>query len=209
MKVTTLNYVEDIQALAPLFYDESEFKTYIREYAKNFGLYSIALLNNDSNNSVFFSTTFSVYNHESELKAINSARRNKNTVVKTITDSDLLFTASGTVELFEEKFILIIQKRMSDNEYISKIAEETDTGITLYIDDIIVATSHKDANGKYLSGKFENQEILSIVFAFSNILLLILYIKIKQKKVKTGKNFLQENILYLFSCNSFLVRIGH
>ena len=78
-----LNYVEDIQSLAPLFYDESEFKTYIREYAKNFGLYSIALLNNDSNNNVFFSTTFSVYNHESELKAINSARRNKNTVVKT------------------------------------------------------------------------------------------------------------------------------
>ena len=70
---------------------------------------------------IFFSTTFSVYNHESELKAINSARRNKNTVVKTITDSDLLFTATGTVELFEEKFILIIQKRMSDNEYISKI----------------------------------------------------------------------------------------
>lgn len=164
-----LNYVEDIQALAPLFYDESEFKTYIRDYAKNFGLYSIALLNNDSNNSVFFSTTFSVYNHESELKAINSARRNKNTVVKTITDSDLLFTASGTVELFEEKFILIIQKRMSDNEYISKIAEETDTGITLYIDDIIVATSHKDANGKYLSGKFENQEILSIVYDKSEI----------------------------------------
>lgn len=164
-----LNYVEDIQSLAPLFYDESEFKTYIREYAKNFGLYSIALLNNDSNNNVFFSTTFSVYNHESELKAINSARRNKNTVVKTITDSDLLFTATGTVELFEEKFILIIQKRISDNEFISKIAEETDTGITLFIDDIIVATSHKDANGKYLSGRFENQEILSIVYDKSEI----------------------------------------
>ena len=70
-------------------------------------------------------------------------------VVKTVTDSDLLFTATGMVELFEENFILLIQKRISDNEYISRLAEETNTGITLFINDIRVATSHKDANEKY------------------------------------------------------------
>lgn len=164
-----LNYVEDIQALAPMFYDEGEFKSYIREYAKNFGLYSIALLKPDSNNNIFFSTSFSIYNHESELRAINSARKNKNMVVKTVTDSDLLFTATGMVELFEENFILLIQKRMSDNEYISRIAEETNTGITLFINDVRVATSHKDANGKYLSGRFENQEVLEQVYNRSEI----------------------------------------
>lgn len=159
-----INYVEDIQSITPLFDDENDFKTYIREYAKNFGLYSIALLKTDPNNSIFFSTSFSVYNHESELKAINSARKNKNMVVKTVTDSDLLFTATGMVELFEEKFILIVQKRFSDNEYISRLAEETNTGITLFINDIRVATSHKDANEKYLSGRFENQEVLKTVY---------------------------------------------
>lgn len=159
-----LDYVEDLQSLIPLFYDESEFKIYVREYAKNFGLYSVALLNTDMNNSIYFSTSFSIYNHESELKAINSARKNKNLVVKTVTDSDLLFTAAGMVELLGEEYVLIMQKRLSDNEYISKLAEETDTGITLFINDIRVGTSLKDANGKYLSGRFENQEILDCVY---------------------------------------------
>ncbi|MBE6352749.1 MAG: hypothetical protein E7060_07375 [Treponema bryantii] len=157
------SYLNDIESLAPIFQSESEFKKYVRMYANNFNLYCAAILNPD--NSVYFGTSFTLFNHDSELKAISQARKNKTNVVRTVTESDILFTGATKITLLGEDFILVLQKRLTDNDFITNIAEETDTGISLFINDIRVSTSLKDENGKYLSGRFENTEILDFVYS--------------------------------------------
>lgn len=157
-----LDYIRDIESLAPLFTDPDSFLSYLNEYEENFGLYSIGIL--EKSGTPLYSTTNSTYYHESEQKAINQAKLNKNSVVKTVTDTDLYFTGAGSLSWMGDSYIIVIQKELSSNEYLENLGKETDTSLTLFIGDMRAGTNNKDANGNYLSGKFTNQEVLDTVY---------------------------------------------
>lgn len=157
-----LQYVEDIQALSPLFSSTTEFTDYLRSYTKNFELTNVAVLNLKGEN--IFSLRNEKYNHESEKKAISMAAKGENSVVKTVVDYDVMFTSTGKISLLGSEYIILFQKEFSDNAYITKLAEETGTTITLFLKDMRAGTSNRDENGNYLFGNFDNQEILDIVY---------------------------------------------
>lgn len=157
-----LQYVENLQVLAPLFSGQDELIPYLRSYAKNFGLWNIAILS--KSNNVMFSINNNDYNHESEKKAIEAAKNNHSTVVKTVTDKNILFTSSGKIVLNGADYIILLQKSISSNDYLTEIAHETGTDVSLFLNDKQLGTSIKDANGKYLIEKFSDQEILNTVY---------------------------------------------
>lgn len=157
-----LQYVEDIQALSPLFSSTTEFTDYLRSYTKNFELTNVAVLNLKGEN--IFSLRDEKYNHESEKKAISMAAKGENSVVKTVVDYDVMFTSTGKISLLGSEYIILFQKEFSDNAYLTKLAEETGTTITLFLKDMRAGTSNRDENGNYLFGNFDNQEILDIVY---------------------------------------------
>ena len=157
-----LQYVEDIQALSPLFSSTTEFTDYLRSYTKNFELTNVAVLNLKGEN--IFSLRDEKYNHESEKKAISMAAKGENSVVKTVSDYDVMFTSTGKISLLGSEYIILFQKEFSDNAYLTKLAEETGTTITLFLKDMRAGTSNRDENGNYLFGNFDNQEILDIVY---------------------------------------------
>lgn len=161
-EVKMLQYVEDVQSLSPLFRSAFEFTDYLRNYSKTFDISNIALLNLKS--EVVFSLRDVKYNHESELKAISNALNGENSYVKTVADYDVMFTSTGKVTLLGKEYIVLFQKEISDNEYLSRIAEETGTTITLFLNDMRIGTSNKDENGNYLFGNFNNREVLDVVY---------------------------------------------
>lgn len=157
-----LQYIENLQTVVPLFSGQEDLVEYLKDYEKNFELSSIAIISEANN--VMFSSTNDVYNHPSEIKAINSAKNNQNIVVKTVTEEAVLFTSAGRVSLNNRNYIILLQLAISDNNYLTKIAEETDTTITLFLGDNRAGTSNRDKDGNYLTGKFNNQEILDTVY---------------------------------------------
>ena len=87
-----LQYIENLQTVVPLFSGQEDLVKYLKDYEKNFELSSIAIISEANN--VMFSSTNDVYNHPSEIKAINSAKNNQNIVVKTVTEEAVLFTSA-------------------------------------------------------------------------------------------------------------------
>ncbi len=161
-EVKMLQYVEDIQSLSPLFTSAFEFTDYLKDYAKNFDLTNIAILN--LNSEVIFSLRDSKYNHESEIKAISMAIIGESSVVKTVADYDVMFTSTGKISLLGSEYIILFQREISDNAYLTRLAEETGTTITLFLNNMRVGTSNRDEEGNYLFGNFDNKEILDIVY---------------------------------------------
>ena len=157
-----LQYVKDIQSLTKLFTSAFEFTDYLKEHARNFDLSNIAILN--LNKEIVFSILDVQYNHESEINAISKAIKGESSVVKTVTDVEVLFTSAGKISLLGNDYVILFQRQISDNAYLTQLAEETDTTITLYHNDMIIGTSNKDEKGNYLFGKFENKEILDMVY---------------------------------------------
>ena len=157
-----LQYVKDIQSLTKLFTSAFEFTDYLKEHARNFDLSNIAILN--LNKEIVFSILDVQYNHESEINAISRAIKGESSVVKTVTDVEVLFTSAGKISLLGNDYVILFQRQISDNAYLTQLAEETDTTITLYHNDMIIGTSNKDEKGNYLFGKFENKEILDMVY---------------------------------------------
>ena len=157
------NYILDIQALAPLFSVEDNFGAYLKDYATNFGLINIGLL--DLSGNIKFSLRDDLFNHESEILTINTAKSNGLRVVKTVTDSEVLFTVAGKIKYLDNEYIIVLQKLVSDNLYLEKIAIETGTTITLFKDDLRIGSSNKDDSGRFLTGtKFQNSEVLNVVY---------------------------------------------
>lgn len=157
-----LQYVDDIKELAPLFPTQTEFVDYLINYATTFGLSNIAIL--DLNSEVLFSLKDETYNHESELKVISYAMQGNPSVVKTVTETDVLFTSAGKVLFAGNEYIILFQREISDNVYLTEIANETDTTITLFLNDMRAGTSNRDSSGNYLTGRFTNQEVLDVVY---------------------------------------------
>ena len=157
-----LQYVNDVQSLSPLFRSAFEFTDYLRDYSNTFQLSNVAVLN--LNSEVVFSLRDVKYNHESELKAISKALNGENAYVKTVADYDVMFTSTGKLSLLGKEYIALFQKEISDNEYLSRLAEETGTTITLFLNDMRIGTSNKDENGNYLFGNFNNREVLDVVY---------------------------------------------
>ena len=157
-----LQYVYDIQSLSSLFSSTTEFTDYLREYTENFALNNVAILN--LNSEIVFSLRNVEYNHESELKAIAKAIKGESSVVKTVADYDVMFTSVGKFSLLGSEYIILFQREFSDNIYITRLAEETGTTITLFLKDMRVGTSNRDDQGNYLFGNFDNREILDIVY---------------------------------------------
>ena len=161
-EASMLQYVEDIQSLAPLFNTAFDFTDYLRKHAHNFDLTNIAILN--LKNEIIFSIKDATYDHESEVKAISMAVIGERTVVKSVVDYDVMFTSAGKISLLGSDYIILFQKEISDNAYLTKIAEETGTTITLFINNMQVGTSNRDEEGNYLFGNFDNNEVLDIVY---------------------------------------------
>ena len=160
-----LSYVNDLQTLAPLFDSSKELYKYLKNYAKTFKLMNIAIIEN--NGKVSFSVLDAKYNHDSEIMAINSARNGAEMVVKTVTDEDVVFTAAGRIDIHGNGVhsVVLFQKCISDDEYLSEIASETGTVITLFKDDLRVGSSNIDTSGKKITGtRLSNQEILNTVY---------------------------------------------
>ena len=157
-----LQYVEDVQALAPLFRSAFEFTDYLKDYSNTFQLSNVAVLN--LNSEVVFSLRDVKYNHESEIKAISMAIIGENASVKTVADYDVMFTSTGKISLLGKEYVVLFQREISDNEYLSRLAEETGTTITLFLNDMRIGTSNKDENGNYLFGNFNNREVLDVVY---------------------------------------------
>ena len=157
-----LQYVADIQSLSPLFTSAFDFTDYLKDYSQTFELSNIALLNNKS--EVIFSILDVTYDHESEIKAISMAIIGETVSVKTVTDTEVLFTTTGKITLMGHDYIILFQRQISDNAYLTRLAEETGTTITLFHDDTIIGTSNRDEKGKYIFGKFDNKEILNTVY---------------------------------------------
>ena len=154
-------YVADIQSLSPLFTSAFDFTDYLKDYSQTFELSNIALLNNKS--EVIFSIKDVTYDHESEIKAISMAIIGETVSVKTVTETEILFTTTGKITLMGNDYIILFQRQISDNAYLTRLAEETGTTISLFHDDTIIGTSDRDEKGKYILGKFNNKEILNIV----------------------------------------------
>lgn len=157
-----LQYVDDIQTLVPIFANMNEAISYLRSYAANFDITNIAIIGDD--NKVLFSLKDVAYNHESEIKAINMARAGQNAVVKTVTETDVLFTSAGKVTRDGINYVMLFQQNISDNAYLTRIANETNTTITLFLGDQRIGTSNRDKNGNYLTGRFTNQEVMDVVY---------------------------------------------
>ena len=157
-----LQYVEDVQVLAPLFRSAFEFTDYLKDYSNTFQLSNVAVLN--LNSEVVFSLRDVKYNHESEIKAISMAIIGENASVKTVADYDVMFTSTGKISLLGKEYVVLFQREISDNEYLSRLAEETGTTITLFLNDMRIGTSNKDENGNYLFGNFNNREVLDVVY---------------------------------------------
>jgi methyl-accepting chemotaxis protein len=157
------DYIEDLQDLAPLFSEDDNFGEYLKDYADNFHLMNIAVV--DFSGNTKFSLLNTQLNHESEIIAITSAKSGNIKIVKTVTDSDVVFTAAGKIEYLKKNYIIVLQKLISDNLYLEKLANETDTTITLFKDDLRIGTSNKDNAGNYLTGtRFQNQKVLNVVY---------------------------------------------
>lgn len=160
-----LSYVEDLQTLAPLFDSKTELYKYLRKYAQTFGLMNIAVI--EMSGKVSFSILDVKYNHESEVLAINNAKNGSAMIVKTVTETDVIFTAAGKIDIEGNGVysVVLFQKRISDDEYLSKIAKDTGTVITMLKDDLRIGSSNVDASGKKITGtKLLNQEILNVVY---------------------------------------------
>lgn len=160
-----LSYVEDLQTLAPLFDNKAELYKYLRKYAQTFGLMNIAVI--EMSGKVSFSLLDVQYNHESEILAINNAKNGSAMIVKTVTDTEVVFTAAGRIDIQGNGVysVILFQKCISDDEYLSKIAKETGTVITMLKDDLRIGSSNIDASGKKITGtRLLNQEILNTVY---------------------------------------------
>lgn len=158
-----IDYVKDLQSLAPLFSEDDDFKGYLKNYATVFHLMNIAVI--DLSGIIQYSLINEPLNHQSELLAINSAKNGVTKIVKTVTDTDVAFTAAGKIKYLDKNYVIVFQKLISDNSYLDKIASETDTVITLFKDDLRIGTSNKDNAGNYLTGtRFQNQEVLNVVY---------------------------------------------
>ncbi len=155
-------YIHDLQFLAPLFPSAFEFTDYLKDFSDNFGVSNIAILNPDG--KIIYSLKDAVYNHESELKAISMAAIGETAVVKTVTEEDVMFTSTGRISLLGTNYIILCQKNISDNAYLTKIANETATTITMFLGDMRIGTSNRDKDGNYLIGRFENQKVLDVVY---------------------------------------------
>ena len=142
-----LQYVKDIQSLSKLFTSAFEFTDYLKEHARNFDLSNIAILN--LNKEIVFSILDVQYNHESEINAISRAIKGESSVVKTVTDVEVLFTSAGKISLLGNDYVILFQRQISDNSYLTQLAEETDTTITLYHNDMIIGTSTRDERKLY------------------------------------------------------------
>lgn len=162
---TMLSYVEDLKTLAPLFDNKTELYRYLKKYAQTFELMNIAII--EMSGKVSFSLLDVQYNHESEVLAINNAKNGSEMIVKTVTDTDVVFTATGRIDVQGNGVysVVLFQKCISDDAYLSKIANETGTVITLLKDDLRIGSSNVDASGKRITGtRLTNQEVLNTVY---------------------------------------------
>lgn len=160
-----MTYVDEMKVLAPLFNSQTEFYNYLRNYAKIFGLHDIGII--DLSGNVQFSLQNAKFNRDSERLAINSAKNGTPKVVKTVTETELIFTAASLVDIKgnNEYSIIIFQKWISDNKYISDIARKTDTEIGLFRNDMRIGTSIKDSAGNYLTGtRLTDQNAINKVY---------------------------------------------
>lgn len=163
-----LAHVENFQKLAPLFNSSRSFYSYLQMYVKSFELFDIALIN-FSGDVVFSVQKNKSYNTEVEKTAISYARSGTKKVQKAATDNDIVFVASGTIDLKihgdEEELVVIVQKSISDSEYIAELAQKTGTEIAIFMDDMRIAASHKDSSGKHQVGtRLTQQNILNTVY---------------------------------------------
>ena len=162
---TMLSYVEDLKTLAPLFDNKTELYRYLKKYAQTFELMNIAII--EMSGKVSFSLLDVQYNHESEVLAINNAKNGSEMIVKTVTDTDVVFTVTGRIDVQGNGVysVVLFQKCISDDAYLSKIANETGTVITLLKDDLRIGSSNVDASGKRITGtRLTNQEVLNTVY---------------------------------------------
>lgn len=157
-----LQYVHDLQVLAPLFPSAFEFTDYLKDFSENFEISNIAILNTDG--KIIYSLLDAKYNHESEIKAISMASIGESSVVKTVTDEDVMFTSTGRITLMGNYYIILCQKIISDNAFLTQISNETATTITMFLGDMRIGTSNRDKDGNYLIGKFSNQKVLDVVY---------------------------------------------
>ena len=157
-----LSYLQAIKDVSPLFTDFDEFVNYLENYAKNFGLFGVALIQNSG--KIAFSSTDSNFRHASEMRVISRAKSNVDGVVKTVTNDSLYFTSAGRVRVLDTPYVLVFQKKISDTKYLESLGERTSTSLSLFIGDKCVGTNNKSKSGKYLTGTFSDQEVLDVVY---------------------------------------------
>ncbi|MCH5149886.1 MAG: cache domain-containing protein [Spirochaetales bacterium] len=163
---TMVTNIKNIQEIAQLLGRWGAFTGYLQLFASDFGMFDVGVIDM-SGNVIYSYQENSQYDMESEKIAINNAKKKEIRVVKTASDKELIFTIAGKIGLDTDEvkgdYIVIIQKLISDNDYVLEIARETGTEIAVYINDRIVATSNKTVSEMEI-GTRASQDVVDDIY---------------------------------------------
>ena len=120
----------------------------------------------DLNSNVLFSINKDSFGKSSEKAVLSDALSGESSAKITVKDSSVMVTAAGRLPLKSGNAVILLQKVISTSEMMERYSLFLDAEITFFIDDLRVATSLKNTDGKFMVGtKLNNDKIYSAVYS--------------------------------------------
>ena len=120
----------------------------------------------DLNSNVLFSIHEDSFGKSSEKAALSDALSGESSAKITVKNSSIMVTAAGRLPLKSGNAVVLLQKVISTSEMMERYSLFLDAEITFFIDDLRVATSLKNTDGKFMVGtKLNNDKIYSTVYS--------------------------------------------
>ena len=159
-----INYLAtNINMLMNSLSNQTIAANYFNKFVESAELENLFFLNNSG--TILYSYKPHPLTQESEKKAITAAQTSVGTSVITATDSAILLTISKKIEFNQTSYIILLQKSISGEDFLVNHATGLDVELTLFINDVRVGTTIKNANGQYITGmKLDNSKVFEQVY---------------------------------------------
>lgn len=155
---------EDATMVQNVSNDSNSIRAWLQRFARTSGFDNAAIFDMNGNPIAFIEA--SNFNNESEKKALAAARTGAPIVTTTATNSAIMLSTAGQIRYNNNPVaIVLLQKAISGQSFLNTNAQMINKELTLFVEDVRVGTTLKDAQGKYITGqRLSNEKIIDTVY---------------------------------------------